>query len=112
MIQSGTAVWFARHESRLAWRDWLAMMTAGKRERRRRVAIGFVAFVVFMHAVAWFVVGRFATATLRQANAGRDHRDPVAVVAADGFAGHGIDDARFLFARRSRSHPRFAGGRA
>ncbi len=63
MIQSGTAVWFARHESRLAWRDWLAMMTAGKRERRRRVAIGFVAFVVFMHAVAWFVVGRFATAT-------------------------------------------------
>ena len=64
MIQPGTAVWFARHESRLAWRDWLAMMTAGRRERRRRVAIGIVAFVVFMHAVAYSVVGGFAAATL------------------------------------------------
>jgi ABC-2 type transport system permease protein len=64
MIAPGTAVWFARHESRLAWRDWLAMMTAGRRERWRSVAIGIVAFVVFMHAVAYAVVGRFAAATL------------------------------------------------
>ena len=35
----GTAVWFARHESRLAWRDWLSMITAGRRERLRRVVI-------------------------------------------------------------------------
>jgi ABC-2 type transport system permease protein len=62
MIQTGTAVWFARHESRLAWRDWLSMMTAGKRERRRRLAIGIVAFVIIMHVVAWFVVGGFAAA--------------------------------------------------
>ena len=62
MIQTGTAVWFARHESRLAWRDWLGMMTAGKRERRRRLAIGIVAFVIVMHVVAWFVVGSFAAA--------------------------------------------------
>ena len=53
MIHPGTTVWFARHESRLAWRDWLSMMTAGKRERRRQVAIGFVVFVVFMHVVAY-----------------------------------------------------------
>jgi ABC-2 type transport system permease protein len=66
MIQSGTAVWFARHESRLAWRDWLSMMTAGKRERRRRVAIGFAVFVVVMHAVAYSVVGRFAAAPADQ----------------------------------------------
>ena len=26
----GTLTWFARHEFRLAWRDWLAMMTAGR----------------------------------------------------------------------------------
>jgi len=58
----GTALWFARHESRLAWRDWLAMMTAGKRKRRRVVAIGFVAFVVFMHGVAYAVVDRVAYA--------------------------------------------------
>ena len=63
-IQSGTAVWFARHESRLAWRDWLSMMTAGRRQRRRRVAIGIAIFVIFMHAVAYSVVGSFAAAPL------------------------------------------------
>ena len=62
MIQPGTAVWFARHEARLAWRDWIAMMTAGKRERLRRVAIGFVVFVIVMHAVAYSLTGRFASA--------------------------------------------------
>ena len=62
MIQPGTAVWFARHESRLAWRDWVAMMTAGKAARRRRVALGIAAFVIGMHVVAWFMVGGFATA--------------------------------------------------
>jgi ABC-2 type transport system permease protein len=61
-MQPGTAVWFARHESRLAWRDWLSMMTAGRRARVRSVVIGFVAFVVFMHAVAYFVVGTSANA--------------------------------------------------
>ena len=61
-MQPGTAVWFARHESRLAWRDWLSMMTAGRRARVRSVVIGFVAFVVFMHTVAYFVVGTSANA--------------------------------------------------
>src|SRR5277367_4560718 len=60
MMQSGTALWFARHESRLAWRDWVAMMTAGKRERRTRVAIGILVFAIFMHAVGYYVVGGFA----------------------------------------------------
>jgi ABC-2 type transport system permease protein len=66
MIQPGTAVWFARHESRLAWRDWLAMMTAGKAARRRRVVLGLTAFVVGMHVVAYFTVGVFATAVADQ----------------------------------------------
>ena len=61
-MQPGTAVWFARHESRLAWRDWLSMMTAGRRARVRSVVIGFVAFIVFMHTVAYFVVGTSANA--------------------------------------------------
>ena len=58
----GSAVWFARHESRLAWRDWLAMMTAGRRERLRRVVIAIAVFVIFMHFVAYWVVGRYADA--------------------------------------------------
>ncbi len=64
MIQPGTAVWFARHESRLAWRDFVALMTAGKTARRRRVALGIAAFVIVMHVVAYFAVGAVATAAL------------------------------------------------
>ena len=64
MIEPGTAVWFARHESRLAWRDWVAMMTAGEAARCRRVALGLAAFVVGMHVVAYFTVGGFDTAVV------------------------------------------------
>jgi ABC-2 type transport system permease protein len=49
---------------RLAWRDWIAMMTAGRRERRWKVAVGFAVFVILMHAVAYSVVGRFAASTI------------------------------------------------
>ncbi len=62
IAQPGTAVWFARHESRLAWRDWLAMMTAGRPERLRRAVVGIAAFVIFMHFVAYWTVGRYAAA--------------------------------------------------
>ena len=60
----GTAVWFARHESRLAWRDWLSMITAGRRERLRRVVIAILVFAVFMHFVAYWMVGRYADAPI------------------------------------------------
>ncbi|MGB6538047.1 MAG: permease [Xanthobacteraceae bacterium] len=60
----GTAFWFARHEARLAWRDWLSMIGAGKRSRLRKAAIGFAAFVIFMHFIAYWMVGRYAAATL------------------------------------------------
>ncbi len=58
----GSALWFARHETRLAWRDWLAMMTAGRRERLRRVIMAIAVFVIFMHFVATWVVGPYADA--------------------------------------------------
>jgi ABC-2 type transport system permease protein len=57
---AGSLTWFARHELRLAWRDWLYMMTAGGRRRGRTVAIGLVIFAVFTHLVAIPVVGRYA----------------------------------------------------
>jgi ABC-2 type transport system permease protein len=60
----GTAVWFARHESRLAWRDWLSMITAGRRKRLRRVVIAILVFAVFMHFVAYWMVGRYADAPI------------------------------------------------
>jgi ABC-2 type transport system permease protein len=57
---AGTLTWFARHECRLAWRDWLSMMTAGRRRRTRTVAIALAAFAIFMHLVAFGMIGRFA----------------------------------------------------
>jgi len=50
--QAGTIAWIGRHEWRLAWRDLLWMMTAGRRRRVRTVALGFIAFMLFMHGFA------------------------------------------------------------
>src|ERR1700677_4232640 len=61
MTQAGSAVWFVRHESRLAWRDFVSMM-AGRRTRARKIAIGFAVFVIIMHAIAYSVVGGYASA--------------------------------------------------
>jgi ABC-2 type transport system permease protein len=60
MSSAAALSWFARHELRLAWREWLAMMTGGRRGRRRTAAIGLIGFAAFMHIPAWAVIGRFA----------------------------------------------------
>jgi ABC-2 type transport system permease protein len=57
---AGTLTWFAQHECRLAWRDWLSMMTAGRRRRTRTVAIALALFAIFMHVVAFGMIGRYA----------------------------------------------------
>lgn len=62
MSTARSLTWFAEHESRLAWRDMLSMMTAGRRDRERRVAIGIVIFVVFMHGLAFLVLRRYLSA--------------------------------------------------
>ena len=59
---SGTTLWFVRHEWRLAWRDWLAMMSGGRRKRLRRAVIAIAIFVSFMHFVAYWMVGPYANA--------------------------------------------------
>src|SRR3954467_6864650 len=58
----GSLTWFANHELRLAWRDWLSMMTAGRHGRERIVAIAVTIFIVFAHLVAWYFVGRYVDA--------------------------------------------------
>jgi ABC-2 type transport system permease protein len=60
MSSAEVLTWFARHELRLAWREWLAMMTAGRRGRKRRAAVGLIAFAAIMHLPAYAVIGRFA----------------------------------------------------
>jgi ABC-2 type transport system permease protein len=54
-----TLSWFARHELRLAWREWLAMI-AGRRRRPRAVVVGLVIFAALLHVPAWAVIGRYA----------------------------------------------------
>lgn len=52
MSTPATLAWFARHEFRIAWRDWLAMMTAGKRSRAYAAVFAMIGFVAFMHGIA------------------------------------------------------------
>jgi len=59
MSSAAALSWFARHEIRLAWREWLALMT-GSRRRRNRAMIGLIAFAALMHLPAYAVIGRFA----------------------------------------------------
>jgi ABC-2 type transport system permease protein len=59
VIAPATYAWFAGHELRLAWRDALAMLTAGRSSRVGAVVAGIVLFVVFMHGLAWLAVRTF-----------------------------------------------------
>jgi ABC-2 type transport system permease protein len=60
MSSAAALTWFARHEIRLAWREWLAMMTAGRKGRKRAAIIGLMVFAAVMHLPAYAVIGRFA----------------------------------------------------
>ncbi len=59
MSSAAALSWFARHEIRLAWREWLAMMT-GARRKRKRAVIGLLALAAILHLPAYAVIGRFA----------------------------------------------------
>jgi len=74
MTAPATIAWFASHELRLSWRDWLSMMTAGRRWRERNVAIALLLFGAFLHLIALMMVGSFADAA-----GGRDKATLVAV---------------------------------
>ena len=56
MSVPGSFAWLARHEIRLSWRDWAAMMTGGRPRRWRIVATAIVAFVILLHLIAWSIL--------------------------------------------------------
>jgi ABC-2 type transport system permease protein len=56
--------WLAGHELRLGWRDWVALMTAGRRARARTVAVALVAVAAFMHLFAYWIVAGYANANV------------------------------------------------
>jgi ABC-2 type transport system permease protein len=62
--QPATLAWLASHELRLSWRDWVAMMTVGHRQRMRTVVIALIVFFGFMHLLAYSLVRRYALAGL------------------------------------------------
>jgi ABC-2 type transport system permease protein len=59
-----TLAWLAGHEFRLGWRDWVALMTAGRRSRARTVTVALIVFAAFMHVFAYWIVARYADADL------------------------------------------------
>ena len=73
MSQAASLTFFAQHELRLAWRDWLSMMTAGRRGRERTVAIALALFVIFAHVLAFYFVARYV-------NVGTEPDKPALVV--------------------------------
>jgi ABC-2 type transport system permease protein len=60
MSSSADLAWFARHEIRLAWREGLAMLTAGRKGRKRTAIVGLIVLAALMHLPAYAVIGRFA----------------------------------------------------
>jgi ABC-2 type transport system permease protein len=52
---------FARHEIRLAWREWLAMMMGGRRGRKRAAIVGILVLAALMHLPAYAVIARYAS---------------------------------------------------
>jgi len=62
MTAIAAPAWFARHEVTLVWRDFVSMMTAGKRSRERVVLIVALVIGAGLHALAWPIASPFAAA--------------------------------------------------
>ena len=62
MSRPAGVAWFARHELRLFWRDWVTMLTAGKRRREPLIAVIFLLFVALVHGLAYVILAPYATA--------------------------------------------------
>ncbi len=56
MAQPASIAWFAGHELRLAWRDWLAMATGGRRRRGVALALALALFALGAHWLAFVLV--------------------------------------------------------
>ena len=55
-MQAGGLLWFARHEWRLAWRDWRILMVNQGKRRNLFLAIGVIALTALLHLIASFVL--------------------------------------------------------
>ena len=55
MTNTATPGWFARHELILFWRDWLSIMSAGRRTREWMIKLFMVIFIAGLHGLAYVV---------------------------------------------------------
>ncbi|WP_420134129.1 permease [Rhodopseudomonas sp.] len=62
-MTTATLASFARHDLRLAWRDFLGMLTAGRRGRARNIVLALIVIAALLHLPAWGLVGRYAGLT-------------------------------------------------
>ncbi len=60
MSAPATLTWFAAQELRLSWREWLALMTGGRRGRSVALAIGLLVLATLMHLLAYHLIGPHA----------------------------------------------------
>ncbi len=58
MIKSGTIIWFARHEMRLAWRDWAWLLSGGQSRHWYIGALGLAGVILLIHGLAWMTLPR------------------------------------------------------
>lgn len=56
MNQAASLAWLARHELRLAWRDWYFMMIAGRPRRAIVVASAMLAVAALAHGLAYVIL--------------------------------------------------------
>jgi len=65
MAQPTSVAWFARHEFGLFWRDWIGMMTAGKRTRGIILTTILVIAAILLHLLANALVGPWLAEGIR-----------------------------------------------
>jgi ABC-2 type transport system permease protein len=65
MPASGSLLWFAGHELRLAWRDFMAMMTGGRRVRLVGFLVGGLAVYALLHLIAAAIISHAEAAGIR-----------------------------------------------
>ncbi|MHA1553155.1 MAG: hypothetical protein ACTSU0_01925, partial [Alphaproteobacteria bacterium] len=56
MSAPGSLTWLARHEARLAWRDWRDMLTASGRRSLARASLILVIIGAVVHLPVWALV--------------------------------------------------------
>jgi ABC-2 type transport system permease protein len=56
MSRPGSVGWFAAHEARLAWRDWLSLIAGGRRLRTFGVAAVGIALALLLHGLVYLLL--------------------------------------------------------